>query len=169
VVSCLKRVVAIFFLFAFPHIFSSCKEAKNSLWEDQSKVLSESLTFESEYMAILNQHRLTLSLKPLIYESSLRYLSLKHSEAMAAGEIPFGHTGFSKRCQEAKVLVGGGNLCAENVAMGQKSPQTVFAAWLGSSGHRANIEQSRFTHTGISYKRGINGNIYWTQIFIEKD
>jgi uncharacterized protein YkwD len=165
-----KTTEAFCILFAFCLFFSSCKSGNNSLWvSEKSDVQTELNSFESEFMTLINQHRQSLSLNPLIFDSRLRDLVLKHSEEMAAGDIPFGHLGFLERCSEGKVIIGGGNLCAENVAMGQKTPQAVFSAWMGSTGHRGNIEQTRFTHTGVSYKQGINGSIYWTQIFIEKN
>jgi uncharacterized protein YkwD len=86
---------------------------------------------------------------------------------MATGAVAFGHLGFSERCLVAKSLLGGGNLCAENVAMGQKSPSAVFTSWMNSPGHRANIEQSRVTHTGFGYAQSTSGIYYWTQIFME--
>lgn len=165
-----KNTKAFCILFAFCVFLSSCKSGNNSLWvSDKNDVQADLNSFESEFMFLINQHRQSLSLNPLIIESRLSDLVLEHTASMAAGELPFGHTGFSSRCLEAKEIVGGGNLCAENVAMGQKTPQAVFLAWMSFTGHRGNIEQARFTHTGISYKQGINGSIYWTQIFIEKN
>lgn len=166
----LKTTKAFCILFAFCLFFSSCKSGNNSLWSsEKADVQTELDGFESELMSLINQHRQSLSLNPLIFDSRLRDLVLVHSEAMANGEIPFGHSGFSQRCSEGKGIIGGGNLCAENIAIGQKTPQAVFSAWMNSTGHRGNIEQARVTHTGVSYKQGINGSIYWTQIFIEKN
>ena len=123
--------------------------------------------FSQEYMKLLNDHRTKLGLRPLIHDRDLAQLSTDHSTDMANGTVPFGHSGFSLRCQESRSFLGGGNLCAENVAMGQKTPQGVFYAWLSSSGHRANMEQSRSTHTGFGFKQNQKGTYYWTQIFIE--
>lgn len=52
---------------------------------------------------------------------------------------------------------------AENIAMGQSTPQAVVDAWMNSEGHRANILNANFTQIGVGYVA--NGN-YWTQWFI---
>ena len=54
---------------------------------------------------------------------------------------------------------------AENIAMGQRTPEEVVNAWMNSDGHRKNILSSSYTHIGIGYME--NGN-YWTQMFIGK-
>ena len=53
----------------------------------------------------------------------------------------------------------------ENIAMGYKTPEEVVDGWMNSSGHRANILNSSFTHIGVGYVK--DGN-YWTQMFIGK-
>ncbi|WP_164218009.1 SafA/ExsA family spore coat assembly protein [Virgibacillus sp. YIM 98842] len=53
----------------------------------------------------------------------------------------------------------------ENIARGQRSAKQVVNAWMNSSGHRANIMSSDFTHIGVGYVE--SGN-YWTQMFIKK-
>ena len=87
---------------------------------------------------------------------------------MANKEVSFGHTGFSGRCSEAREAMDGGNLCAENVAMGQKTALAVFTAWMNSSSHRANIENARVTHSGLGFAKSSAGTIYWTHLFLEK-
>jgi uncharacterized protein YkwD len=124
-------------------------------------------TFTNEFIDLINQHRIDIGLHPLLIDEGVGNLATQHSLNMATGAVPFGHLGFSERCFEAKSLLGGGNLCAENVAMGQKSPIAVFTSWMNSPGHRANIEQSRVTHTGFGYAQSSSGVYYWTQIFIE--
>ena len=53
----------------------------------------------------------------------------------------------------------------ENIAQGQTSAQQVMNAWMNSSGHRANILNSSYTHIGVGY---ISDGHYWTQMFISK-
>ncbi|HEY7728030.1 MAG TPA: CAP domain-containing protein, partial [Candidatus Eisenbacteria bacterium] len=49
----------------------------------------------------------------------------------------------------------------ENIAYGYPTGSAVLAAWLGSPGHRANIENPSFTRHGV----GLVGT-YWTHVFI---
>ena len=51
----------------------------------------------------------------------------------------------------------------ENIAYGQRTPAAVMDAWMNSSGHRANILNSSYTHIGVGYCE--RGN-YWTQMFM---
>ena len=37
----------------------------------------------------------------------------------------------------------------ENIAAGQRTPQSVFRAWLNSPGHRRNIEYPSFRYIGV--------------------
>lgn len=53
----------------------------------------------------------------------------------------------------------------ENIAYGQRTPEQVVNAWMGSAGHRENILNNDFTHIGVGFVE--NGN-YWTQMFIKK-
>lgn len=118
-------------------------------------------------MDLVNDHRRSLGLRALIHDPGMERIAQGHCQNMANGSVAFGHTGFSTRCKDARSALGGGNLCAENVAYGQKTPQAAFNSWMNSSGHRANIEQSRATHTGFGYARSSSGTVYWTQIFLE--
>ena len=55
-------------------------------------------------------------------------------------------------------------LRGENIAMGQQSADKVMAAWMSSSGHRANILRSSFGSIGVcAYKVG--NTMYWAQEF----
>ena len=55
----------------------------------------------------------------------------------------------------------------ENIANGQDSAQKVMNTWMNSSGHRANILDSRFTHLGVgAYHDG--RQYYWVQVFIRR-
>ncbi|MDP2892645.1 MAG: CAP domain-containing protein, partial [Bacillota bacterium] len=55
---------------------------------------------------------------------------------------------------------------AENIAMGQRTPAEVMAAWMSSAGHRANILSSAFTQIGVGAAKKADGTLIWTQMFI---
>lgn len=124
-------------------------------------------TFHQQFMELINNHRVSIGAKPLIDDSDMSQIAEAHSQQMADGVVSFGHTNFSGRCSDARNFLGGGNLCAENVAMGQKTPQDVFNSWMNSSGHRANIENKRFTHSGFGFAKSVSGKYYWTHLFLE--
>lgn len=129
--------------------------------------INPTANWTEDFMTLINNHRRELGLRSLIHDDDLAKIALGHSQNMASGFIPMGHIGFSSRCEDARDALGGGNLCSENVAAGQKTPQAAFTAWMNSPGHRANIEQPRVSHTGFAFAKSSSGKYYWTQIFIE--
>lgn len=52
----------------------------------------------------------------------------------------------------------------ENIAAGQQTAQSVMDAWMGSSGHRANILSAQFDRLGVG-RAVIGGRTYWVQLF----
>lgn len=136
---------------------------------NDTRELSAEEKMTEEFMNLVNNHRVSIGLLPIEHVPELGAIARTHSEDMATNTVAFGHTGFSQRCNEARIVLNGGNLCAENVAMGQKTVTAAFNSWMNSSGHRANIEQSRVTHTGFGFKQSSGGTYYWTQLFIEKN
>lgn len=170
-------------LAAFLLLISSCEKGDNSTWSNISQPAESSdsgsdnstdngtdqgtQTMTEEFMELVNKHRVSIGLLPLIHDESMGSIAEGHSADMASGSVAFGHDGFSGRCSEARAALGGGNLCAENVAMGQKTVTAAFTAWMNSPGHKANIEQARATHSGFGYKKSSSGTYYWTQIFLE--
>jgi uncharacterized protein YkwD len=53
----------------------------------------------------------------------------------------------------------------ENIAMGQTSAAAVLDSWMHSSGHRANILNSRYQEIGVGYARDSAGRPYYVQVF----
>src|SRR4029450_10228703 len=54
---------------------------------------------------------------------------------------------------------------AENIAAGQRSPEQVVAAWMGSPGHKANTLRDGVTEIGVGRATGGPYGIYWAQDF----
>lgn len=54
---------------------------------------------------------------------------------------------------------------AENVAYGQPSAASAVGAWMGSSGHRANILNPGLTQLGTGIAAGAAGRPYYVQVF----
>lgn len=159
------RIILIIF------VMQSCeRNQRTSVIDEVEESLNTSVekqTFEQELIGLINDHRLEQGLAPMIKDEELSFIALKHSQNMAMNVVPFGHLGFSQRCEESRIVLGGGNWCAENVAMGYKTPKSVFNGWMNSAGHRANIESSKATVTGIAYAINNLGTYYWTQIFLD--
>ena len=88
--------------------------------------------------------------------------SLSAAAQIRAGEITrsFSHT----RPDGSSFSTVTSGAYGENIAKGQSSAARVMAAWMSSSGHRANILNARYTKIGIcAYEYG--GVMYWVQLF----
>ncbi|MFK7798211.1 MAG: CAP domain-containing protein [Aureispira sp.] len=120
---------------------------------------------EIEILQLINEHRATLDLAPLTFYLTIQEASFQHSNNMAHGSVPFGHTGFSERANQLVESLGG-YAASENVAMGQRSAREVVQSWLNSEQHRKNIEGD-FNLTGISVVKDKNGERLFTQLFIK--
>jgi uncharacterized protein YkwD len=120
--------------------------------------------YDDEILRLVNDYRRSIG-KPALEKVSVIFQQANsHSVNMASGSIPFGHDGFDARIAAIRAAIGGNSSGGENVAMAFNSPSAVFNAWLGSAGHRANIE-SNATRTGISAVQSKLGVWYYTQIF----
>ncbi|MBP5702784.1 MAG: hypothetical protein J6W85_10100 [Lachnospiraceae bacterium] len=118
---------------------------------------------EQQVLNLVNAERAKYGLAPLSWDP----VNLGPGAALRAQEISvyFSHTrpdGTS--CFTAITNPG---MVGENIAAGQRSPQEVMNTWMNSSGHRANILQSRYTRLGVGYFYDPSSRYkyYWVQMF----
>jgi uncharacterized protein YkwD len=121
-------------------------------------------TMATQVLTLINNHRREIGLGELKFNDAINSEALKHSQNMANGVVPFSHDGFEGRADRLMKLIGG-NAIAENVANGQDDAKSAVESWLGSTGHRQNIE-GNYNLTGIGIARGKDGDLYFTQIFL---
>ena len=122
-----------------------------------------SADYADQVAALVNSERAAYGLNPV-------KVSPKLSEAATARayeiQQSFSHTrpnGTS--CFTAITELGiTYSAAAENIAYGQKNPESVMKAWMNSSGHRANILNSSVEYIGVGAVYN-NGVWYWTQFF----
>jgi uncharacterized protein YkwD len=126
-----------------------------------SPVFSDSM--ELEILQYVNDDRKVHGLSPLEMNDMESSLAAKHSQDMARGKVPFGHSGFNTRAKTIQKVIGS-NEVGENVASGPMTAREVVDGWLHSPGHKKNIEGD-FRLTGIGYAMDKKGNIFFTQIF----
>jgi uncharacterized protein YkwD len=121
-------------------------------------------SYDEQILALVNNHRRSIGKPDLVMVKVIWDQAYGHSLNMATGAVAFGHTGFDARIATIRASLGSSGYGSENVAMGYTSAASVVSGWLGSSGHRANIE-SNATRTGISAVKSASGTWYYTQIF----
>ena len=114
-----------------------------------------------EVCRITNRERAKLNLTPLELETQRTLVAQAHSEDMADRnffnhENPEGLDPFDRLANAGITYTS----AAENIAVGQITATQVVADWMKSSGHRANILNSKFARVGIGSRNG-----RWTQVF----
>lgn len=124
------------------------------------------LNYEKEVVRLVNEIRVQNGLKELTYDWELGRVARYKSQDMRDNRY-FSHTSpvYGSPFQMIKSFGIMYRSAGENIAKGQRTPWAVVNAWMNSSGHRANILNSSFTHIGVGYVA--DGN-YWTQMFIGK-
>lgn len=118
----------------------------------------------AEMFALTNAHRATLGLAPLTVSPTLTTAAEWKAAHMARFDY-FGHDdptrSWSQRIEECGYPYGAG----ENIAYGYRTPLDVFQGWLGSPGHRTNIENPNYRVIGVGAAVNATGRPYWVQNF----
>ena len=112
----------------------------------------------------VNDYRSSQGLPSVQLDSKVMAAAAAQSQAMAASNSMSHSVGgsFSGRMAEHGINRG---KAVENIAMGQRSFDEVFAAWKGSYGHDANLRASGVTKLGVGVARGPSGPA-WTLILV---
>ena len=120
--------------------------------------------YEQEVVRLVNAQRAQNGLKPLAENWELSRVARYKSADMASRRY-FSHESptYGSPYQMMRNFGISFRSAGENIAYGQRTPAAVVAAWMNSSGHRANILNSSYTQIGVGYHEAGN---YWTQMFI---
>lgn len=120
--------------------------------------------YEREVIRLVNDIRRQNGLPELQYDWELcRVARIKSQDMKDSGY--FSHTSptYGSPFQMMKSFGIKYRSAGENIARGQSTPEAVVNAWMSSSGHRANILNSSYTHIGVGF---VSGGNYWTQMFV---
>ncbi len=137
----------------------------------RDRQLPAASALEAETHDLVNAHRRAEGLPPLRHDPAIAAIARRHSEAMAAGRVPFGHDGAGereRRIARSIPLEAMAENVGENDAPRRRAARMTVSGWLGSAGHRRNIE-GNFDATGIGVARDRRGAWYFTQIFVKRD
>ena len=127
---------------------------------------SSVVSYEKEVIRLVNEIRVKNGLRELTYDWQLSRVARYKSQDMKDNNY-FSHTSpvYGSPFKMMKSFGISYRSAGENIAKGQATPEAVLNAWMNSSGHRANILNSSFTHIGVGY---VADGRYWTQMFISK-
>ena len=128
---------------------------------------------EPSITALVNRERQERGLAPLAPEPGLNALARRQARSMAAKGY-FSHVDSEGLSPDGRRTRYDPGLCvtgyAENiVAVGGKGgdpvPARCVQCWMESPGHRANILDQAFTHTGVGTARSLDGRTVAVQVF----
>jgi uncharacterized protein YkwD len=128
---------------------------------------------EADVEALINNHRVAMGMNALQSVSLVQDVARAHSAHMIVHDPAFfdhvNPEGDRPADRAAQAGVASSSY-SENIAAGYATAESVVAAWLASEGHRANIENPEWTHTGVGYAcapADPSGYYdYWTQNFM---
>jgi len=98
------------------------------------------------------------SISPLLKDEKLMTYAQEHANWMA-------ESGWMIHSSMRKIMNLGFNRAGENIAKGQKTPESVMSAWLWSPGHRRNIMSTGFTRIGCGARKDSRGRLFWCVCF----
>ncbi len=124
--------------------------------------------FASQTVDLVNAHRATLGLRPLAVGSALQASAVWKARHMAK----FGYMAHddpappvARSIGERMAACGVAGSWGENIAAGFPTPASVVNGWLGSPGHRANIENASYVSMGAGAAASASGQLYWAHTF----
>ena len=146
----------------------SCSSDDSDSTTTSSKLVTEYNYNDTELrlVQLINDYRQSLGLNRLEVINHISYKSEGHNEYMIEKQA-MSHDYFQERSTNL-IQVLGAERVSENVAYNYNTPESAFAAWKNSPGHRANIEGD-FTHFGVSVSiDSETGRKFYTNMFIKK-
>lgn len=117
---------------------------------------------EREMARLVNEHRRAAGCRELDWDAELAEVARAHSASMRAAGY-FDHVDAEGRDAFARLEragIRGWRVAAENIALSSRPPAGILGMWLGSPGHRANLENCDLTRHGIGRVEG-----FWTHVF----
>lgn len=111
----------------------------------------------AQVVAETNMERAKAGLAPLSVDADLSAAACTRAKEIVS---KFSHT----RPNGQNALGISSKAFGENIAKGQQSVGKVMAAWMSSSGHKANILRSSYRSIGVCAYQ-VNGIMYWVQLF----
>ncbi len=121
----------------------------------------ENYSYSNEVLNQLNKLRKSLNLSPLTMDKELLDAAMQRAAELS---IYYSHT--RPNGESAFTVLGNVNgTHGENIAMGQTSAGAVMQSWKNSSGHYANMTNSKFSSVGIGCFKTSDGYLCWVQLF----
>jgi len=125
---------------------------------------------EDDLLSLCNSYRVSNGLNALIDDAGMRKVSRAHSKHQIVHDF-FAHQNPEGDSAGERLTACGQNWLAagENLAAGYAGAQDAFNGWLGSPGHKANLDNALWTHTGTGYWNdpADGGNVIYSRYFTQ--
>lgn len=115
--------------------------------------------YEAQVITYTNKYRANYDRVLLKSASCVDYYAERHAKWMAVNKT-MKHQSMSRILSACKLSRVG-----ENIAYGFSSGQSVVAAWMKSTGHRANILKSSYRLIGVGAYQDSRGRWWVSQVF----
>ncbi len=138
--------------------------SKNDSTQEPEFFTYEYSADELNLLDIVNNYRDSIGLNKLDEIQHISYECHEHNIYMIDNNV-FNHDYFQSRCDNI-ILVLDATHVGENIAYNYQANQSALDAWLGSDGHKENIEGD-WTNFGVSITEGANNRRYITMIFVK--
>lgn len=122
------------------------------------KNVEKNITTNDAYTQ-LNKYRTNAKLKALTKDAALEKLAKQRAKELVS---KYSHT--RPNGQNGITIIPGNLYKGENIARGQTTCAAVSSAWFASTGHKANMLNTKFNKVGIAGLQ-YNGVTYWVQLF----
>lgn len=137
----------------------------SNIADNETDNMTETEQYAKKVCEIVNQERLADGKNSLKWDDKLGACAAKRARELAetfSHSRPDGSSCFTIYEEYGVTLRTAG----ENIAMGQRTPESVMKSWMNSAGHKANILNDNFGKIGVGYYYA-NGNHYWVQMFTD--
>jgi uncharacterized protein YkwD len=153
-------------------ILSSCsKYESDTIYEEELNGINQETTItssnqhsemESELFTLVNEHRSSIGLNVLEFDSTTYYYAGEHTSYMISKGI-LSHSFFDERASKIANQTGAEHV-AENVSRDYDAIIEILEGWIDSPNHRKNLE-GNYNYSAISIQPDANGKLYVTQMF----
>lgn len=123
--------------------------------------------YTQEVLALTNTQREAAGLNPLSVDPVLTEMAMLRAREL---EESYSHTRPSgENCKTVfREFETDLRFWGENAAKGNRTPEAVVEAWMGSQGHRENLLREDAEYLGVGVWQDEDGILYWVQLFAKE-
>lgn len=124
--------------------------------------------YAQEVLALTNTQREAAGLNPLSADPVLTEMAMLRAREL---EESYSHTRPSgENCKTVfREFETDLRFWGENAAKGNRTPEAVVEAWMGSQGHRENLLREDAGYLGVGVWQDEDGILYWVQLFAKEN